>query len=204
MAKPSIAALKWNKKEVKLPKILIAGVDEAGRGPLAGPVYAAAVILDVTRPIQGLNDSKLLTEQKRLMLAAQIKTQALDYAVEFATAEEIDSINILQATLLAMQRAILKLKIAPAHILIDGTKAPNLSQSQECVIKGDLLIPAISAASILAKVARDKIMHHYAKIYPQYDFAKHKGYGTKEHLAAIEKFGGCPIHRQSFAPINKP
>lgn len=186
-----------------MPKILIAGIDEAGRGPLAGPVYAAAVILDLTRPIYGLNDSKLLTEQKRVTLAAQIKTQALAFAVEFATAEEVDSLNILQATLLAMQRAILKLKITPDHILIDGTHAPYLPHSKECIIKGDLLIPAISAASILAKVTRDEIMQHYAEIYPQYNFAKHKGYGTKEHLVAIKKFGVCPIHRRSFAPCQK-
>ena len=182
---------------------LMAGVDEAGRGPLAGPVFAAAVILNVAKPIDGLMDSKKLTEKKREILAEIIQERALAYAIARAEVKEIDSINILQASLLAMQRAVNALTVKPDLALIDGNKCPLLFCKASAVVKGDTLIPAISAASILAKVSRDQEMLKMHELYPQYDFATHKGYGTKKHLAALKKFGPCIIHRKTFAPINK-
>lgn len=183
----------------------IAGVDEAGRGPLAGPVFAAAVILTPGFSIPGLTDSKLLTHSKRLKLRDIIMSKALDFSVAEASVAEIDDLNILQASLLAMQRALLKLKCAFQHVLVDGNQLPpilKLKQMQgESVIDGDKIIPAISAASILAKVARDELMLELDKSYPEYSFAKHKGYGTKLHLEALQKYGVSLIHRKSFAPV---
>ena len=184
-----------------LEKNYIAGVDEAGRGPLAGDVYAAAVILDPDYPIEGLTDSKKLSEKKREFLALQIKEHALAYCIASATVEEIDQINILQATLLAMKRAVEGLKIAPNLVKIDGNHAPKMAIACETIIKGDLTEPCISAASILAKTARDAAMLVLDQQYPQYQLAKHKGYGTKLHLKAIEEFGVASFHRKSFAPI---
>ncbi len=181
--------------------IWIAGVDEAGRGPLAGAVVAAAVILDPLNPIIGLNDSKLLSEKKRESLFVLIQEKALAWAVGRAEVHEIDHINILQATLLAMQRAINGLKIFPTLALIDGNCAPKLACKTQTIIQGDRTEPAISAASILAKVTRDREMVLLDKQFPQYGFAKHKGYGTKEHLAALEMHGICSIHRRSYAPV---
>lgn len=180
---------------------LIAGIDEVGRGPLAGPVMACAVILHPERPILGLADSKVLSEKKREYLFEIIKENCLAWAVGRAEVAEIDQINILQATLLAMQRAINVLSIKPDHIQIDGNICPRTNYSMEAIIGGDGIIPVISAASILAKVIRDREMVEYDKIYPEYGFAKHKGYGTKQHLLAIRQFGITPIHRRSFAPI---
>lgn len=180
---------------------LIAGVDEAGRGPLAGPVFAAAVILNPIRPICGLMDSKMLSEKRREALFPIIQENALAFAISRAEVEEIDELNILQATLLAMRRAICALSLVPEHVLIDGDHLPKISHNAETVINGDQLIPTISAASILAKVSRDRVMLEYAKIYPQYGFAEHKGYGTKKHLVALKQFGASPIHRMSFAPV---
>lgn len=180
---------------------LIAGIDEVGRGPLAGPVMACAVILHPERPILGLADSKVLSEKKREYLFEIIKENCLAWAIGRAEVAEIDQINILQATLLAMQRAINALSVKPDHIQIDGNICPKTNYSMEAIIGGDGIIPVISAASILAKVIRDREMVEYDKIYPEYGFAKHKGYGTKQHLLAIKQFGITPIHRRSFAPI---
>jgi len=180
---------------------LIAGVDEVGRGPLAGPVMACAVILHPCCPILGLADSKALSEKKREYLFAIIQENCLAWAIGRAEVEEIDQINILQATLLAMQRAIAALSIKPDHIQIDGNICPKTNYSMEAIIGGDGIIPAISAASILAKVIRDREMVEYDKIYPEYGFAEHKGYGTKQHLLAIKQFGITAIHRKSFAPV---
>lgn len=181
--------------------LLIAGVDEAGRGPLAGPVVAAAVILDSERPITGLNDSKLLSEKKRNSLYKIIKENAISWSVAEASHEEIDELNILQATFLAMQRAINGLVIPPDLVLIDGNRVPKLAIPTQAIVKGDSKIPAISAASILAKVDRDNIMTEYHDTYPEFSFHLHKGYGTRRHLAEIEKFGPVPIHRKMFRPI---
>lgn len=182
-------------------KKLIAGVDEVGLGPLAGPVMAGAVILDFAHPIDGLADSKLLTAKRREVLCEIIKKNCIAWAVGRAEVEEIDRINILQASLLAMQRAINALKVKPDHIQVDGKFCPKVKGSIEAIINGDNLIPAISAASIVAKVMRDREMVAYDKIYPQYGFADHKGYGTKQHLLALKKFGITLIHRRSFAPV---
>lgn len=182
---------------------LIAGVDEAGRGPLAGPVFAAAVILDPLRPIAGLMDSKLLSEKKREQLFPLIQTQALAWAIAQAEVSEIDDINILQASLLAMQRAVAALKIAPHHVQVDGNKAPKFHCSAEAIIQGDQLVPEISAASILAKVARDREMQRLDSHYPQYGFAAHKGYPTAAHVAALVLHGPCLIHRRSYAPVKR-
>lgn len=176
----------------------IAGVDEAGRGPLAGPVYAAAVILDPKRPILGLKDSKKLNEKQRQKLFIEIKTHAKAYAVARAEVAEIDEINILQATFCAMQRAVKALNLIPNKVIIDGNQIPKLSLPTEALINGDALEPMISAASILAKVSRDQEMIRLNDQYPQYQFAQHKGYGTKAHRQAIIKHGPCPIHRRSF------
>ena len=182
---------------------LIAGVDEVGRGPLAGAVVAAAVIFDPRKPIEGLADSKLLSEKRREKLELIIKENCLAWALGRAEVEEIDGINILQASLLAMQRAIVALKITPDHVQVDGNICPKINFSVEAIISGDRLIPVISAASIIAKVARDKEMVELDKIYPQYGFAAHKGYGTKQHLLALEQYGITPLHRRSFAPVAK-
>jgi ribonuclease HII len=182
---------------------LIAGVDEVGRGPLAGPVVAAAVILDPNNLIEGLRDSKKLTEKRREELTEIIKQQSLCYAYGRAEPHEIDSINILQASLLAMQRAVVNLSLQPNYVYVDGQHCPNLTCPVEAIIKGDQLIAEISAASIIAKVLRDKEMVEFDKIYPGYGFASHKGYPTKQHLIALEKLGVTPIHRRSFAPVEK-
>jgi ribonuclease HII len=184
-----------------LNKHLIAGVDEVGRGPLAGPVVAAAVILNEEKPIAGLADSKTLTEKKREVLAEQIRQQALAFAFGRAEVEEIDAINILQASLLAMQRAVEKLPIAPHHVLVDGKYCPKIEYTVEAIIKGDTKIPAISAASIIAKVARDQEMRDMDRLYPGYGFASHKGYPTRAHRQALQTLGITPIHRRSFAPV---
>jgi len=179
----------------------IAGIDEAGRGPLAGPVIAAAVILDPNNPILGLKDSKLLNVQQREVLFVEICEKALAFAVGRGEVAEIDSINILQASLLAMQRAAQGLRIMPTLALIDGNKAPKLPYETQTIIDGDASEPCISAASILAKVTRDREMILLDQQYPDYGFAKHKGYATPEHRAALKKYGPCDIHRRSFAPV---
>ena len=180
---------------------LVAGVDEAGRGPLAGPVLAAAVILDPLRPIDGLADSKVLSERKRDSLCENIKTLALSWSIGIASVEEIDEFNILQATLLAMRRAVDGLAIQPDEVLIDGNIVPGMIIPAQAIVKGDSKVKAISAASILAKVTRDSIMVDYHKNYPEFSFHMHKGYGTHQHLAEIEKFGFLPIHRKTFNPV---
>lgn len=180
---------------------LIAGVDEAGRGPLAGDVYAAAVILDSNRPIAGLADSKTISEKKRIKLAAEIKEQALSWSVAIATVEEIDHLNILQATLLAMKRAVEGLSVSPELAWVDGNQAPKLHCQVQTIVKGDALVPAISAASILAKTARDEALGRLHALYPQYAFDQHKGYGTALHLARLKQYGPSPVHRRSFAPV---
>lgn len=181
--------------------VLIAGVDEAGRGPLAGPVVAAAVILDPLRPIDGLADSKILGERKRDSLFEIIKADALSWSVGIASVEEIDELNILQATLLAMQRAVNGLAIQPDEVLIDGNRLPSLLIPAQAIVKGDSKVKVISAASIVAKVVRDKIMVDYYQKYPDFSFHLHKGYGTQQHLAEIEQFGFLPIHRKTFNPV---
>jgi ribonuclease HII len=180
---------------------LIAGVDEAGRGPLAGAVFAAAVILDPAFPIIGLDDSKKLSAKKREYLSEQIKMHALSWSIAQASVEEIDSLNILQATLLAMQRAVEALPISPTEVLIDGNQLPKLLYPAKAIVQGDKTVAQISAASILAKVARDDMMDRYAKHYPQFSFQQHKGYGTKQHCLEIEQFGILDIHRKSFNPV---
>lgn len=177
---------------------LLCGVDEAGRGPLAGPVCAAAVILPRGIEIDGLNDSKKLSEMRREALYDVICAKALDYDVAFASVEEIETFNILNATFLAMNRAIEGLSIRPALALIDGNRDSGISMTSRCIVKGDARCADIAAASILAKVTRDRYMTELACEYPQYGFEKHKGYGTKEHYAAIRKFGASPVHRASF------
>ena len=180
---------------------LIAGVDEAGRGPLAGPVIAAAVILDPAQPVDGLADSKLLSEKKRLTLYHTIRQKALAWSVAEANVDEIDQLNILQATLLAMTRAIHQLSIRPNLVLIDGNQSPALSIRTQTIVQGDRKIPAISAASIIAKVHRDTMMNDYAREYPGFSFDRHKGYGTRQHLAELAEYGPLVIHRKSFKPI---
>ena len=180
---------------------LLAGVDEAGRGPLMGPVVAAAVILDELTPIKGLADSKKLTPQRRDELYDQIRAKALCCSIALATAEEIDRLNILQATMLAMKRAVESLRLKPNKVLVDGNRLPTLAILSEAVIGGDAIVPAISAASILAKVYRDRWCVEFHLEYPQYGFAAHKGYSTAEHLAALREHGACPQHRRSFAPV---
>ncbi len=182
---------------------LIAGVDEVGRGPLAGPVVTAAVILDPDNPVEGLDDSKKLTEKKRTILAARIREKALCYSIARAEQEEIDELNIFQATLLAMQRAVAGLSIIPDKVLVDGKFCPDILLPCEAVIKGDSRVAAISAASILAKVSRDNEMIAMEVAYPGYGFAQHKGYPTKVHIAALSELGISPIHRRSFKPVQK-
>lgn len=176
----------------------ICGVDEAGRGPLAGPVCAAAVILPDNTIIEGVNDSKKLSEKKREALYDVIKSTALSYCIAYATVEEIEEINILNATMLAMKRAVEGLEIKADFAMIDGNRLPDLSIACDYIIKGDAKSMSIAAASILAKVSRDRLLYEYAKEYPQYQFDKHKGYGTKAHIEAIREYGPCPYHRLSF------
>ncbi|VAW98830.1 Ribonuclease HII [hydrothermal vent metagenome] len=180
-----------------------AGVDEVGRGPLAGAVVAAAVILDPDNPIDGLADSKALTEKVRIRLAEEIRQSALAWAIGRAEVEEIDQINILQASLLAMRRAVLSLKPQPEYALVDGNRCPDLPCPCEAIIKGDQTVAAISAASIIAKVARDQEMVEMDRQYPGYGFARHKGYPTKVHMQALQDLGITPIHRRSFGPVKK-
>ena len=191
------------KLEPDVELMLVGGVDEAGRGPLAGAVYAAAVILDPTQPIAGLADSKTLSEKKRDSLAAQIKERALSWAIASSSVAEIDSINILQASLLAMKRAVEALHRAPHRILVDGLHCPKVAMSAQAIVKGDSLVDAIAAASILAKTARDAEMCRLHEIYPQYEFASHKGYSTPVHLERLLVHGACPEHRRSFAPVRE-
>ena len=179
----------------------ICGVDEAGRGPLAGAVFAAAVILNPARPIDGLADSKLLTAKKRDQLAIEIRENALAFFVASASVEEIDCINILQATLLAMQRAVDGLVMRPDEVLVDGLHVPKINCASRAIVEGDRLIAEISAASILAKTVRDADMCAWDRRYPRYGFAQHKGYGTRAHMEALNRFGPCEIHRLSFAPV---
>ena len=183
------------------PTGLIAGVDEAGRGPLAGPVMAAAVILDQRQPIVGLADSKKLTAARREALFDEIRAKALCCSIAQASVEEIDRLNILQATLLAMRRAVLGLRLKPVMVLVDGNRLPVLDVPAEAIVKGDALVPAISAASILAKVQRDRWCAQIDSDYPEYGFAGHKGYGTAAHLAALRTHGATVLHRRTFAPV---
>jgi ribonuclease HII len=181
--------------------MLIAGIDEAGRGPLAGPVFAAAVILDPGRPIRGLRDSKVLTASRREALAGEIRTRAIAWAIASADAAEIDALNILQATLLAMRRAVEALSVPPIEALVDGNQCPRLACPVYAIVKGDRDVASISAASILAKTARDALLVELHALYPQYGFDQNKGYGTPEHLAALDRHGPCVIHRRTFAPV---
>ena len=180
---------------------LVAGVDEAGRGPLAGPVVAAAVILDDHKPIKGLADSKKLTVLRREKLFDEIRAKALCCSVAQASVEEIDRLNILQATMLAMQRAVKGLRLKPAKVLVDGNRLPVLDVVAEAIVAGDALVPSISAASILAKVTRDRMLEELHAQHPGYGFDRHKGYGTAQHLAALRELGPLPVHRRSFAPV---
>jgi len=182
---------------------MICGVDEAGRGPLAGPVYAAAVILDPARPIAGLDDSKKLSERRRERLEIEIKQHALAWSIAFASVEEIDTLNILQATLLAMKRAIETLALCPTEVLIDGNRCPRLDIPARAIVGGDATVAEISAASILAKTARDAEMRRLHERFPQYGLDRHKGYGTAAHLAALAAHGPAHFHRRSFAPVRQ-
>ena len=199
-AKPAVltaaqAALLWD------PPGLVVGVDEAGRGPLAGPVVAAAVILDDLNPIVGLNDSKKLSERKREQLFLEIKAKALCFSIAQASVQEIDDINILQATMLAMQRAVAGLRLKPVKALIDGNRIPKLDVMAEAIVQGDAHVNCIAAASILAKVTRDHYMCELHTQFPNYGFAGHKGYGTAAHLAALRSHGACEHHRRTFSPV---
>ena len=195
--KPEQAQLPWDAPG------LIAGVDEAGRGPLAGPVVAAAVILDPRNPVEGLADSKKLSANQRERLFDLICARALCCAVGSASVEEIDAINILQATMLAMRRAVEGLRLTPAKVLIDGNRIPVLNVRAEAIVGGDALVAEIAAASIIAKVHRDRWCAQLDAQYPDYGFARHKGYGTAQHLAALRRLGACPEHRRSFAPVTE-
>ncbi|MBS7776427.1 ribonuclease HII [Acidovorax sp. CCYZU-2555] len=183
------------------PPGLVAGVDEAGRGPLAGPVVAAAVILDDLNPIAGLADSKKLTAARREALFDEIRAKALCCSIAEASVQEIDELNILQATMLAMRRAVMGLRLKPVLVLVDGNRIPVLDMHAEAIVKGDALVKAISAASILAKVHRDRWCERLDAQYPAYGFAGHKGYGTPAHLTALQAHGACPEHRRSFSPV---
>jgi ribonuclease HII len=194
-AQPLQASLVWDVSG------LIAGVDEAGRGPLAGPVVAAAVILDDRHAIKGLADSKKLSARRREALFDEIRAKALCCSVAQASVEEIDELNILQATLLAMRRAVMGLRLPPKLVLVDGNRLPVLDIRAEAIVKGDDKVPAISAASILAKVTRDRWCLEYHQQFPQYGFDQHKGYGTADHLAALRLHGPCPQHRRTFRPV---
>jgi ribonuclease HII len=180
---------------------LVAGVDEVGRGPLAGPVVAAAVILDDLHPVKGLRDSKTLGPTTRERLAAEIRAKALCVSVAAASVDEIDRLNILQATLLAMRRAVEGLRLTPQQVLVDGNRLPSLKMPAEAIVKGDTKVAAIAAASIVAKVHRDALLCELHAVHPAYGFADHKGYPTPEHLAALRAHGPCPAHRRSFAPV---
>jgi len=180
---------------------MVCGVDEAGRGPLAGAVFAGCVVLDPARPIIGLADSKKLSARKREELAVVIKAQALAWSVAFASVEEVDRLNILWASMLAMKRAVETLGIVPSSVLVDGNRCPGLPYPAKAIVKGDALVPAISAASILAKVSRDAHMLMLHGQYPDYGFDRHKGYPTKDHLEALRTHGASPVHRRSFAPV---
>jgi len=193
--RPEQASLPWH------PPGLVTGVDEAGRGPLAGPVVAAAVILDDLRPIAGLADSKALTAARRERLYDEIRAKALCCSIAEASVEEIDQLNILQATMLAMRRAVMGLRLKPAMVLVDGNRIPVLDIPAEAIVRGDALVPSISAASILAKVHRDRWCAQVHEQFPQYGFAGHKGYGTASHMAALREHGACIHHRRSFAPV---
>jgi ribonuclease HII len=179
----------------------MAGVDEAGRGPLAGPVVAAAVMLDELKPVRGLADSKMLSPRRREQLYDEIRAKALCCSVAIASAQEIDQLNILQATLLAMRRAVEGLRLTPRMVLVDGNRTPVLKMPAHAVVKGDAKVQAIAAASILAKVHRDRLCLELHERYPHYGFAGHKGYPTAEHLQALKQLGACPEHRRSFAPV---
>lgn len=192
---PEQASLAWD-----VPG-LVAGVDEAGRGPLAGPVVAAAVILDDLHPIAGLNDSKKLSAARREALFDEIRAKALCCSVAEATVEEIDRLNILQATMLAMRRAVQGLRLKPAKVLVDGNRLPPLDVLAEAIVGGDAKVASISAASILAKVTRDRQLVELHQRHPEYGFDRHKGYGTADHLAALRRHGPLPVHRRSFAPV---
>lgn len=193
--KPEQLALSWDGPG------LVAGVDEAGRGPLAGPVVAAAVILDDLHPVAGLADSKALTAARRESLADQIRSRALCVAVGAASVEEIDRLNILQATLLAMKRAVEGLRLTPVKVLVDGNRLPRWSLQSQAIVDGDAKVACISAASIVAKVHRDNLCLQLHEQYPHYGFAQHKGYATAEHLQALRLYGPCEAHRRSFAPV---
>lgn len=182
---------------------IVAGVDEVGRGPLAGPVVTAAVILDEYNPVAGLTDSKKLTEQQREALAVEIKQKAVAWSLGRAEVYEIDELNILQATLLAMQRAVAVLSPLPEYVLVDGNRCPRFHCPAEAIIKGDLYVPMISAASIIAKVARDQEMRELDKQFPGYGLLRHKGYPTRAHIAALEKLGVTSIHRRSYGPVKR-
>jgi len=194
-SKPEPAGRRWN-----VPA-LVAGVDEAGRGPLAGPVVAAAVILDELQPIRGLGDSKAISPGRRDRLYDEIRAKALACCIAEASVEEIDRLNILQATLLAMQRAVAGLRLPPRRVLVDGNRLPLLAMPAEAIVKGDATVPAISAASILAKVHRDRLCLALNEAHPVYGFDRHKGYPTAEHLAALREHGACAAHRRSYAPV---
>lgn len=194
-SKPEQVPLAWDAPG------LLAGVDEAGRGPLAGPVVAAAVILDDLRPIKGLADSKVLTPLRRERLHDEILAKALCCSIAVASVDEIDTHNILQATMLAMRRAVQGLRLRPAKVLVDGNRLPSLDVLAEAIVKGDARVKAISAASILAKVHRDRLCMALHDEFPQYGFAAHKGYGTREHLEALRLHGACVHHRRSFSPV---
>jgi ribonuclease HII len=183
--------------------LLVCGVDEAGRGPLAGPVSASAVILDPGRPVEGLADSKKLSERQRDRLAVSIRESALAWAVAYADVEEIDRLNILQATLLAMRRAVLSLPVRPQQVLVDGLYCPSTGIQSRAIVKGDSKVAAISAASILAKTSRDSLMLELHEKYPHYGFADHKGYPTAAHLVALRKHGVSIVHRKSFRPVRE-
>lgn len=183
--------------------MLVCGVDETGRGSAISGVWVSACILDPNNPIEGLRDSKKLSAKKREALAEEIKQKALSWSIEVATLEEVETLNVLNGTLLAMKRAVEALDIKPDKVLVDGNKLPKLDIPAEAIVKGDDLIPAISAASILAKVERDKVIKELHNIYPQYGFDKHKGYLTKDHMRALEENGPCDIHRKTYAPIRK-
>lgn len=184
-------------------RLLVAGVDEAGRGPLAGPVIAAAVILEVDNPVEGLADSKTLTAERRERLSEMIRERALCWTLGRAEVEEIDRLNILHATMLAMKRAVASLPFAPGLVKIDGNRAPQINYPVQTIIRGDASVPAISAASIMAKVARDAEMIEWDRIYPGYGFSVHKGYPTRAHIEALTRQGVSPIHRRSFGPVRE-
>lgn len=191
-----------------MDRALVAGVDEVGRGPLAGPVVAAAVILDPARPIAGLADSKQLTAARRLQLARDIRRHALSFALAAVDQAEIDRINILQASLLAMRQAVLRLGVRPDHVIVDGNRPPSFAgcgsrYSVETRVKGDQTVPSISAASILAKVCRDRLMRRWDRLYPGYGFASNMGYPTRAHREGLANLGPCPLHRMSFAPVRE-